>query len=94
MTDADLLTILKQQLQILTDALDSFLSHLISVAKQMVATEGINDDNSQEYYHIVIMQARYLYNKRDTGEGEPRSLRYAKNNKLFAQKIEAYEGNV
>ena len=90
MTDAEMLIVLKLQLQILTDALDSFLSHLISVARQMVATEGIIDDGSAEFDHIVIMQAQYLYNKRDTGDGEPRSLRYAKNNFLFSQKIQAF----
>lgn len=91
MTDAELLTLLKLQLQILTDALDSFLSHLINVAKQMIVREGITADTSVEYYQIVLMQARYLYNKRDTGEGEPRSLRYRKNNLLFSQKIDSYD---
>lgn len=88
MTDAELLSLLKLQLQILTDALDSYLAFLLEASEEMIAREGIVLDlSSQESVSILLMQAMYLYNKRDTGEGEPPSLRRAKNNLLFSQKI-------
>lgn len=87
MTDAQLLQLFKLQIQILTDAFDSYLQQILSAREDMIAREGIVADSSSEYYQILLMQAAYLYNKRDTGEGEPRSLRYRKNNLLFAQKI-------
>lgn len=87
MTDAQLLRLLKLHLQILTDAFDSYLEHILSAREDMIAREGILADSSSEYYQILLMQAAYLYNKRETGEGEPRSLRYRKNNLLFSQKI-------
>lgn len=89
MTDTELLTMLKLQLQILTDALDEYLEHLLEAAEGMIAREGITADRSSaEYCQILLMQARYLYDKRETGEGEPRSLRFRKNNLLFSQKIQ------
>lgn len=89
MSDAEILTLLKLQIQILTDALDTYLLQIIEARKQMIRREGILADSSAEYVQIVLMQAAYLYNKRDTGEGEPRALRYAKNNLLFSQKIQS-----
>lgn len=89
MTDAQLLRLLKLQIQILTDALDEYLTQVLNARKDMIRREGIVEDlSSSEYVQILLMQAAYLYNKRDTGEGEPRSLRYRKNNLLFSQKIQ------
>ena len=89
MTDAQLLRLLKLQIQILTDALDEYLTQVLNARKDMIQREGIVEDlSSSEYVQILLMQAAYLYNKRDTGEGEPRSLRYRKNNLLFSQKIQ------
>lgn len=90
MTDAEILILLKLQLQILTDALDDYLGQIINARKQMIRREGILADSSAEYVQVLLMQSAYLYNKRDTGEGEPRALRFAKNNLLFAQKIQNY----
>lgn len=88
MTDAELLELFKLQIQILTDALDEYLEHVLNARKGMIRREGIVEDlSSSEYIQILLMQAAYLYNKRDTGEGEPRALRFAKNNLLFSQKI-------
>lgn len=89
MTDAEYLSLLKIQLQMLTDAVDPYLTHILDAAKEMISREGITADNSPEYVQIVLMQAAFLYNKRNTNEGEPRRLRYAKNNLLFAQKVNA-----
>lgn len=93
MTDLELLTLLKLQLQILTDALDSYLAYLLDARKELIQREGIVLDlSSQESVAVVLMEARYLYNKRDTGEGEPRALRWRKNNLLFSQKISEENG--
>lgn len=89
MTDLELLTLLKLQLQILTDALDVYLGHLLEAAEGMISREGIVPDRSSaEYIQVLLMQAQFLYDKRETGEGEPRSLRFRKNNLLFSQKIQ------
>lgn len=90
MTDAELLILFKLQIQILTDALDEYLMQVLNARKDMIRREGIVEDlSSSEYIQILLMQAAYLYNKRDTGEGEPRALRFAKNNLLFSQKIQS-----
>ena len=92
MSDAELLTLFKLQIQILTDALDDYLSQILKAREGMLTREGISrDKSSYEYIQILLMEARYLYNKRDTAEGEPRALRWAKNNLLFSQKISAGE---
>ena len=90
MTDAQILALFKLQIQILTDALDDYLNQVIDAREQMIRREGIEADaSSAEYIQVLLMQAAYLYNKRDTGEGEPRALRFAKNNLLFSQKIQS-----
>ena len=90
MTDAQILALFKLQIQILTDALDDYLNQVINAREQMIRREGIEADaSSAEYIQVLLMQARYLYNKRDTAEGEPRALRFAKNNLLFSQKIQS-----
>lgn len=90
MTDAELLALFKLQIQILTDALDEYLTQVLNARMGMIRREGIVADmSSAEYVQILLMQAAYLYNKRDTGEGEPRALRFAKNNLLFSQKIQS-----
>lgn len=90
MTDAELLELFKLQIQILTDALDEYLEQVLNARKGMIRREGIVEDlSSSEYIQILLMQSAYLYNKRDTGEGEPRALRFAKNNLLFSQKIQS-----
>ena len=93
MTDRQLLTLLKLQIQILTNDFDEYLTHIIDAAKEMVQREGIVLDTSAECGQVVVMQAAYLYNKRNTNEGEPRSLRYRKNNLLFSQKIKRGGGD-
>ena len=92
MTDTELLSLFKKQIQILTDALDDYLAVILQSRKEMLTREGITEESSNEYVQILLMQARYLYNKRNTNDGEPRALRFAKNNLLFSQKIR--EGGV
>lgn len=89
MTDEQLLSMTKLNLQLAGTAFDSYLSELIiPAAKKAIGQEGItlnltdlNDCN------IVVMYASYLYRRRaDSDASMPRMLRYALNNRLFAEK--------
>lgn len=89
MTDAEKLTMLKVDLGISVEAYDTRLSQYIQVAKTEIGREGITlseedlDDNN-----LVIMYAAYMWRKRESGDGMPRMLRYALNNRLFKEKME------
>lgn len=89
MTDAEKLTMLKVDLGISVEAYDTRLSQYIQVAKKEIGREGITlseedlDDNN-----LVIMYAAYMWRKRESGDGMPRMLRYALNNRLFKEKME------
>lgn len=89
MTDAEKLTMLKVDLGISVEAYDTRLSQYIQVAKAEIGREGITlseedlDDNN-----LVIMYAAYMWRKRESGDGMPRMLRYALNNRLFKEKME------
>ena len=88
MDDAAILTALKVDLQISTYAADSaYFLPLIQTAKEYIATEGIVlDESSEGDGMLVVMYASYLYRSRINDTGMPRMLRYALNNRLFAQK--------
>lgn len=92
MTEDELRTLLKLDLQLTTPPgsnLDTYLSHLIRVAREAIREEGITT-NISEYKdcHLIVMYAAYLYRKRAAGDsGMPRMLRYALNNRLFAEKM-------
>lgn len=88
MTDLELLALLKMNLQILSGAYDTFLTHLIGAAKTEITREGITlslEDIGD--CNIVVMYAAYLYRKREEDTSMPRMLRYALNNRLFAEKV-------
>ena len=91
MTHSDILAMTKSNLQISGDMFDSYLGMLIEAARGAIATEGITIDyESVEDCNIVVMYASYLYRKRlGDDPSMPRMLRYAMNNKLFAQKAKA-----
>lgn len=90
MSDSDLLTMLKLNLEIIPSntARDSYLAQLLQAARQYITTEGITLDDSIGDGNLVVMYAGYLYRKRaDASEQMPRMLRYALNNRLFAEKM-------
>lgn len=84
------LAFLKIDLGITTTAYDARLTELLQVSAGRIAEEGITldatkaDDNA-----LLVMYAGWLWRKRDTMEGMPRMLRYALNNRLFAEKMNA-----
>lgn len=92
MTNDELLELTKLNLQIAGSAFDDYLSTLIIPAAQSaIAEEGITLDLSEiGDCNLVVMYAAYLYRKRaetEASAGMPRMLRYALNNRLFAQKM-------
>lgn len=88
MTDSEILVILKVDLGISSTALDQYLQLLIDSARAFIAEEGIVlDDSSSSDGTLVEMYAAYLYRKRrEETAAMPRMLRWALNNRLFAQK--------
>lgn len=87
MTDEQKLVILKQDLQLLTNANDNYLLNLIGFAKSAIEREGIILENDIESDMAVVQYAAYFYRKRGgTDTAMPRFLRYQLNNMLFSQK--------
>ena len=87
----ELLSLVKLDLQLITPPrsdIDTFITHLIYAAQAEIRREGITlnlEDISD--VHLVVMYASWLYRKRAGNEnGMPRMLRYALNNRLFAEK--------
>lgn len=93
MTDSELLTVLKVDLQISSGALDEYLTGLIEAAKEYIATEGIALTDSVGDCQLVVMYAAYLYRRRrEENVTMPRMLRWAMNNRLFEQKAGSTDG--
>jgi len=87
MTDAEKLTMLKVDLGISSTAYDARLTQYITVAKAEIGREGITlSADSLDDENLIIMYAAWMWRKRESGEGMPRMLRYALNNRLFAEK--------
>lgn len=105
MTDAEKLSILKANLQLLTNTQDEYLTILLTAAKDAMTREGIAEDGSADYSVCQVDYAAYLFRKRAAstnaatlgtgfapGGGEtamPRFLRYQLNNILMSQKAGA-----
>lgn len=88
MTDSNVLTMLKTDLQISVSATqyDEYLKNLITLARAAIGKEGIELADNVEDGMLVEMYAAYLYRKRKENIAMPRSLRYELNNRLFSQK--------
>lgn len=96
MTSEDKLTLLKQDLQMLTSANDEFLKSLITAAESAIQREGITlVDDDMDIEMAVVQYAAYLFRKRASNEtAMPRFLRWRLNNILFSQKGKTNGGNV
>ena len=87
MTDTEKLTLLKNDLQMLTSANDGYLSALLSQSASAIETEGIVLDGTIECDMAVVQYAAYLFRKRAANETSmPRFLRWNLNNILMKQK--------
>ncbi len=90
MTNAEILTVLKIDLQVSSTALDTYLQILIKAAQEYIATEGITLTESEGDGQLVEMYAAYLYRRRrEENVQMPRMLRWALNNRLFKEKAKA-----
>lgn len=84
---SSLLSGLKIDLGISTDAYDDRLIVYLKTAQQRIIEEGAVLDDSVEDGQLTVQYAAWLWHKRDTGEGMPRMLRYALNNRIFSRKM-------
>lgn len=102
MTDEEILTVLKVDLQVSTDKLDNYLGQIIQAARAYIQTEGITLDCSVGDGMLVEMYSAYLYrrrrsaylygSRREENVAMPRMLRWALNNRLFSQKAGEADG--
>lgn len=70
-----------------TTAYDQRLTQIIQSSESMITREGaVLDYATFEDVQIVVMYAAWLWRRRDTGEGMPRMLRWALNNKILGDK--------
>lgn len=95
MKEIVILTMLKTDLGISSDAYNSYLTNIIKLSMAAIQKEGIvfqlDEDGhySVEDGMLIQMYSAYLYRKRrEEVATMPRSLRYALNNRLFSQKGE------
>ena len=87
MSDSERLELLKADLQNPPAAKDSYLTHLLGVAEERIAGEGIRLTDSVSDENLRIMYAAYLYRKRAAPDtAMPRMLRYALNQRLFGKR--------
>ena len=92
MDEGQKLTLLKQDLQMLTDSNDDYLQMLLEMSEGLIKREGITPENTTEYAGIQIQYAAYLFRRRaGTETSMPRFLRWEMNNLLFNQKAKAGE---
>lgn len=87
MDNVAMLKALKVDLGITTTAYDERLEQYLTSAKKAIEIEGITLEATIDDCDLVIRYAAWLWRKRASGEGIPRSLRWALNNRLFAEKI-------
>lgn len=87
MADSELLSMLKVDLGITTTAYDTRLAQYITAAKTEINREGVSLTDSVGDAQLVVMYAAWTWRRRDTGDGMPRMLRYALNNRLFSEKM-------
>lgn len=86
MNEELLLKALKIDLGIGTVMFDDRLRSRLRTAQARIAEEGIALADTEADRDLVVMYAAYLWRSRVTGDDMPRMLRYALNNRLFAQK--------
>ena len=82
-----LLTALKIDLGLVTNAYDDRLTQYLNVAQKKIEEEGatldLTDDGDAQ---LVVSYASWLWRSRDTQDGMPRMLRWLLNNRIFSEK--------
>lgn len=87
MSDEVLLAALRADLGVTSQAFSQGLLTKLHAAQARIMEEGIALEDTEADRDLVVMYAGWLWRSRTTGEGMPRMLRYALNNRLFSQKI-------
>ena len=85
--DNNLLSLLKIDLGITTQAYDIRLIAYLEAAQKEIEREGVTLGNGVDDSQLIVMYAAWLWRRRDSGDGMPRMLRYALNNRVFSQKM-------
>lgn len=87
MNSVEILTVLKKDLQMLTDSNDEYLKELLEFSRKLMEQEGIVFTEELECQMVQVHYAAYLFRRRGgTETSMPRFLRYELNNLLFSQK--------
>ena len=85
-----MLGMLKIDLGITTTFYDERLTEYLASALAQIKREGVTLDISKaDDQHLAVMYAAWMWRRRDSMEGMPRMIRYALNNRIFAEKMEA-----
>lgn len=93
-TTETVLVLMKTDLGILTStAYDTRFTQIINASLQSIAREGVTLTDSVEDMQLCAMYAEWTWRKRDTGEGMPRMLRWALNNRILSEKARVTDGN-
>ena len=89
MADSTMLAMLKTDLGISTStAYDTRLEQLLTVAQRAIIEEGAStlDASDPLDMQLIVMYVEWLWRRRDSMDGMPRSLRYQLNRRIFAEK--------
>lgn len=89
-TPDPLLVMLKIDLGLTTTAYDDRLTQLLASSTAAIIREGAAtlDVSEPQDAQLVVMYAAWQWRRRDTGEGMPRMLRWALNNRVFGEKMQ------
>lgn len=79
---------LKIELGISTDAYNERLTAHLQNAQAAIGRMGASLTAGPEDDMLTIQYAAWTWRRRDTGEGMPRMLRYALNNRIFSQHMQ------
>ena len=92
MTDEQLLTMLKIDIGFTSSGatkIDTRLTQLLQAAEKYIIAEGATtlNKNNIDDAQLIVMYAAWLWRRRDTQDDMPRMIRYAINNRVFAEKM-------
>lgn len=88
MTNAEILTVLKTDLQIAVNTQDAYLTSLIEQATAAVTTEGMTVRDNVQDGMIIEQYAAFLWRKRrEDNVAMPRYLRWMLNNRILSEKM-------
>lgn len=89
MTAATLLPKMKIDLRISSTAYDDRLTDKLNTAIALIQAEGCTLTDSESDQDLVLMYAEWLWHNRVSGNGMPRMVRYALNNRVLGPKAAA-----